>query len=660
MNNAINDAAGSGLKPIAIHPRILRPASFPPFDLYVRKDDQCAFALFHKANEPVYANTWEKLRKGGYELCYARGEDRALCLDYVEQDLPAVLADEGLPSGQSAEWVYRLSCRAMEALFAEPESWRDYNRVKQLVDSMVFVIRRHPRIEWQMADCAPRNYSTPAHCVNVSILLVSFAGRVLGVDEPALLAEIGLGGVLHDLGKAMIPAEILGKPAALTRREFAQIKKHPRFGVKMTQPYLRQLSIAPCVIGQHHENSSGNGYPDGRSGEGINTFARAAHIADVFDALTSHRPYGAAVDPYRALNTMVNEMRAQFDLSMLRRFIRHLGTQSEDEAAVVVQADVPAVAQTGAPAAAEETELVAVSAQNGEAQAEATLEAERANEPVTADESAGADLAVATPLAGGYARRAPEAPVVLVPQPAIRLEEIESAAGARAEPQEARAAAALDEPAAPGQADKAQVVIEATVQEKLEAIRDLSEQQAGDTALMGGLLTALKSAFMGPFRRAVQAQPSVKGAAGSTPLTTGGSAQETDSAEVQVMGVRAQAAPQTEVAVVRSIFPLIWQLDEWLDRFGARTPSVPEAVRLRAEAVACLRALRESLIAILSAHNVEIVEDTQRPGAADVSPPQPGAPLRVRRVGFVHHEGAETEILEPGRIVLYADLRKAG
>jgi len=649
MHSSAHDAAGSGVKPVAIHPRILRPASFPPFDVYVRKGDRSDLTLFHRANEPVYANTWEKLRKGGHDVIYARAEDEALCLDYFEQNLAAVLAEDGLPAGQSAEWVYRLTRRAMEALLREPESWHDYNRVRQLVDGIVLTVRRHPRIEWQMADCAPLNYSTPAHCVNVGILLASFAGRVLGVDEPALLAEIALGGVLHDLGKAMIPSEILGKPAALTRGEFAQIKQHPSYGVRIAQPYLRHASIAPFIIGQHHENSGGDGYPEGRSGANINTFARAARIADVFDALTSNRPYGAAMDPYRALNTMANEMRAQFDQSMLVKFIRHVGTQSEDESPAIVRAEPSAAAEGEATSAADETELVAVPLQTGDNLVATTVDVQGPGEPAVAGEPQNADSEDAAPAIAQEAKPPVERPVLLMPQPAIRLEEIENRAEVNSELQETGACPALDPLAALEQADRRDVVVEAAVQERLDAIRELSEQQAGDTAFMGGLLTALRNALTGPFRETLQADAGAR----LLPFTSG-------LPEVQIADLPAQAAPQADATAVRSLFPLIWQLDEWLDRFGSRAPSVPEAVRLRAETVACLRALRESLVAILSAHNVLIVEDTQRSEPAEVLPPQPGEPIRVRRVGFAHHDGTETKILEPARIVLYADLRKAG
>jgi response regulator RpfG family c-di-GMP phosphodiesterase len=336
--------APDGTPPVfAVHPRILQAATFPPFDLYVRPAGTDAWALFRKANEPVYANTWDKLSRCGVGTCYVRHEDRNRCIDYVEENLPAILAERELPKPQVAEWLYRVLCRATESLFGDSDSYRAYKRVRELVGLLATCLHEDPGMAWDMADCAPLVYSAPTHSVNVSVQLASLAAGSIGVDQPDLLAEVALGGILHDLGKTMVAPGILSKATELTQNEFAQVKRHPRYGLKITAPYLRQSATAQRIIGQHHENACGGGYPDGCSGEAIHVFARAARIVDAFDALTSQRPYGSALDYYRALSTMVNEMRGQFDGDMLRRFIKHLGADGNA---------VPSV--TAAPVAADE------------------------------------------------------------------------------------------------------------------------------------------------------------------------------------------------------------------------------------------------------------------------------------------------------------------
>jgi len=321
---------------LGIHPRILQPATFPPFDLYVRDERDGDFTLFRPAGEPVYMNTWRKLEENGIERFYVEARHREDCLDYVEEHLDDILEQDELPEDQLAQWVYLLTGRALEALIADPDSPVLHRQIRQMVQAVVHVLTTGKRPVAHMLDSAPLNYYTHFHSANVCALLGGFTHTVLGVEDPHVLSEITLGGVLHDLGKVMVPDEILQKPARLTRGEFARVTRHPRDGVEIARPFLRRQMLAQRVIVQHHENAAGDGYPEGRAGASINSFARATRVADVFDALTSHRPYGSAMDRYRALNTMTCEMPGVFDERILRQFIKYTAASFQRDKPVVL------------------------------------------------------------------------------------------------------------------------------------------------------------------------------------------------------------------------------------------------------------------------------------------------------------------------------------
>jgi hypothetical protein len=578
-----NPAPASALPSIGVHPRVLQPATFPPFDLYVRAPQDGAFSMFRRAHEPVYANTWERLERRGVELLYVRGEDQDACLDYVEQNLAAVLAGDALPPEQAAEWTYRLACRAMSRLLTEPDSPALFDKVDGTVGALVGLLHRHPWAVWHLADCAPLTYTTATHCVNVCAQLVSLARKGLEVSDPGVLRQIGIGGALHDLGKVMVPTQILAKPGALTRREFAQVKKHPVNGLKMARPFLQRSAIAESVIAQHHENAAGGGYPDGRSGESINTFARAARIVDVFDALTTHRPYAAAMDNYAALKTMVNEMRGHFDVNILRRFIRHFNADGRAEAPVRAE-----VARTASPA----------------------------QEPPAPQRAA---------IVSGPVIR-PEPPVPS-PQTAVP---------------------------APPEPEPLEVVIEATAQDRVEAIRELTEVSVRDAGLMAGIMGALKRTVAGlPTARARRDEvaPSAPGQAVGTGAAAPAQAPS-------------RSARQTEVEFARQLFPLVWQLDLWRERFLEIQQQSPEGARARAEALGCVRSLREDLERLLTAHHVEIVAEADaydpvlHSPLADGAVPDETASPRVKRAGFVYRGGPTPEVLEPARVVFITDLAK--
>ncbi len=123
--------------------------------------------------------------------------------------------------------------------------------------------------------------------------------RFDGVDDR--LAVLGVGLLLHDIGKLAVPAEILRKPGPLTDEEWKAMRAHPTLGFQILRKAEEISPLARAVVRSHHERWSGGGYPDGQSGTEIHQFARIAAVADVFDALTSDRDYRAALPVHEAL-----------------------------------------------------------------------------------------------------------------------------------------------------------------------------------------------------------------------------------------------------------------------------------------------------------------------------------------------------------------------
>lgn len=158
---------------------------------------------------------------------------------------------------------------------------------------------------------------TYLHSVAVCALMLKLA-RQLGL--PAEQArECGLAGLLHDVGKMRVPAEVLHKRAALTDEEFAQVKAHAEEGFLILRDVEGLPAAAMEVARLHHEKIDGTGYPLGLAGEEIPMVARMGAICDVYDALTSNRAYKAAWTPAKALETMA-AAPGHFDADLLRSF----------------------------------------------------------------------------------------------------------------------------------------------------------------------------------------------------------------------------------------------------------------------------------------------------------------------------------------------------
>lgn len=183
------------------------------------------------------------------------------------------------------------------------------------------VARRHNLV--QLTDLRVHDMYTFAHSVNVA-MLSSLLGVLCNLTEEEL-SELTLGTLMHDLGKLSIPREILNKPSRLNDEEFAIIKRHPIEGSNLIRslpiPNAKQLSI---VARQHHEHMDGKGYPDRRQGGQIHIYGRIAAIADVYDALTSVRPYKKAYAPSLAYHIMKNCSAGHFDEELLKLFFSNV------------------------------------------------------------------------------------------------------------------------------------------------------------------------------------------------------------------------------------------------------------------------------------------------------------------------------------------------
>ena len=197
------------------------------------------------------------------------------------------------------------------------------DEAKELVTEVASSITRNPHAMVWLTNMKERDEYTSIHCLNVCILAVSF-GRSIGMSKSEL-ELIGLGGLLHDLGKMRVPLEILNKPSKLTVEEFEVMKTHPMEGFNM----LKEQDDLPLevldIVKHHHERRNGKGYPSQLGGDEINNMTRMVAIVDVYDAITSDRCYHDAITPYDALRNMYEWVNEDFDKDIIEQFIKCLG-----------------------------------------------------------------------------------------------------------------------------------------------------------------------------------------------------------------------------------------------------------------------------------------------------------------------------------------------
>lgn len=168
-----------------------------------------------------------------------------------------------------------------------------------------------------------RDEYTATHSLNVCVLSIIF-GHALNLSTNEL-NELGIGSLLHDIGKIQIPLEILNKPGSLTSEEFEIIKTHPAKGYDMLKKDGGLTNSSLSIVRSHHERTNGKGYPDNLLESEISFYARIVAIVDVYDAITSDRIYHDRINPHKAMQKLYKWMPDNFDCGLLQIFIRTLG-----------------------------------------------------------------------------------------------------------------------------------------------------------------------------------------------------------------------------------------------------------------------------------------------------------------------------------------------
>jgi putative nucleotidyltransferase with HDIG domain len=168
---------------------------------------------------------------------------------------------------------------------------------------------------------------TFTHSVNVAILAMYLAANTHLEDE---LEGIGIGAILHDIGKVRTPRSVLAKKGPLDETERRVIQRHPQYGVdRLLESGFHDAVGLACVL-DHHEKATGTGYPRGKRATELSPYAKITGLADIYDALTTDRPYRKAMKPQEALLLMIEKMSGELDPWLLDRFIWAVGYLTEN------------------------------------------------------------------------------------------------------------------------------------------------------------------------------------------------------------------------------------------------------------------------------------------------------------------------------------------
>ncbi len=278
------------------------------------------YALFINNTSQISAKKIEQLQENSVKYLYLDTSDQQDYLNYLKENLSSILSNPELTDNDKAEIIYNTASSITEELFLKP-STKGIKQTRNLVNCMIDTISHSPKTSNLLMMITSQDYYTYTHSINVGIYGISMMRKTKPSISEAELKTLGLGFFLHDLGKARIPNTIINKQGPLDQLEWELMREHPMLGADLVRKMGEDSPPLTDIILTHHERNCGSGYPNKLTQNEISLPGKICALCDVFDALTTKRPYKKALSTFEALKVMKNEHHEHFDTELLNQFI---------------------------------------------------------------------------------------------------------------------------------------------------------------------------------------------------------------------------------------------------------------------------------------------------------------------------------------------------
>jgi HD-GYP domain-containing protein (c-di-GMP phosphodiesterase class II) len=321
LSTDVVESDTQGYLPIALG--TLAPADNLDFDLFVRPDAGRP-VLFRGRNYLLDDDDIHRLNDSATATLYIRVADHESYCDYLRD---VVLEAPDLQPQQRFQVLTAVNRAVFETVFNSPSVQNYVEFAEEFGGQLADVVSNHDIALTELVKLLTHDYYTYTHVANVTTYCLALA-RGLGYAAPDELREIAIGALLHDYGKRHIPKAVLNNTGRLTEAEWWLIQQHPLTGFRdlCTRADLSWGQL--MMVYQHHERLDGRGYPVGVGGSEVHTWARMCKVADVFDALTSVRPYRKSDPVTKVAELMQNRANVEFDAEMVRCFRAMLSCKS--------------------------------------------------------------------------------------------------------------------------------------------------------------------------------------------------------------------------------------------------------------------------------------------------------------------------------------------
>jgi len=288
-----------------------------PFDLYA-KGGLGGMVLFCRSGFAITPRHMEALKRND-RIFYISSAEIDAYLDYTFERIEDVIASETIQPGEKARIVRGVGKRIVRKLLDDPRSGEAVKRSGRFIDSQIELIIGSPNAAVHLFALSAADPYALSHSINVSTFCILLGQQLFGQSKEDL-HQLGLGGLLHDLGKTQLDASLLLKRTPLTEREVTEIKRHPALSAELIGGHKMPSSVI-AIARSHHEMADGTGYPDGLRGDAIHPFARIASVANDYDFMTSDREQHAKMPHLQALSIMAQKIK-RYDTKVFHALLR--------------------------------------------------------------------------------------------------------------------------------------------------------------------------------------------------------------------------------------------------------------------------------------------------------------------------------------------------
>lgn len=287
----------------------LNPLEPIPFDLYVLINNKQI--LYTRKGDKIAADKLDKFENKAPDAFFIKAAERPTYKKYIHD----VLKNGKLDAKAKAVILRESSLTLIEELFESPDIERALKESKVIIGEFVDLMGEEPSAMAHLIGLSSHDFYTYTHSLDVGIYSLGLA-QVAGFNK-AELQLMGEGSLFHDIGKRQVDVNIICKDGPLDDVEWAQMQKHPQFGLQILNEHQVSEAIKACCF-EHHESMVGNGYPQQLQAHEIHPMAKIVALCDTFDALTTQRSYNKPMVPKAALEFMTTKLSGRYDPDFLK------------------------------------------------------------------------------------------------------------------------------------------------------------------------------------------------------------------------------------------------------------------------------------------------------------------------------------------------------